>query len=79
MSYLPGSLKRLILIYDCLILAYLLESSPPSTYVAYVSATDADYGQNNEVEIKIKTYSSHHKGKELCLSACFSAYVFSNT
>uniref|UniRef100_F6URN5 Cadherin domain-containing protein n=1 Tax=Ciona intestinalis TaxID=7719 RepID=F6URN5_CIOIN len=35
--------------------AYISEASPVGTYVAYVSATDADHGKNSEVEISIKT------------------------
>ena len=45
--------------------AYLLESSPLNTYVAYVSVTDADYGSNGEVNVKIKTKRSRDDGKLL--------------
>uniref|UniRef100_H2YX71 Cadherin domain-containing protein n=1 Tax=Ciona savignyi TaxID=51511 RepID=H2YX71_CIOSA len=35
--------------------AYISEASPIGTYVAYVSASDADHGKNSEVDISIRT------------------------
>jgi len=42
--------------------AYLLESSPPSTSIAFLRVTDADYGSNGDVEVTIKTISLKHEG-----------------